>query len=148
MKNETKTIGGSSTGHQGAQGDHLALVVDDNFAFRTLASAYLQRSGFAVREAVDAEQALQWLRSATFDLMLLDIHMPGMQGDELCRHIRSELGLRDLPIIAYTADGLGTSIEIVREAGFDDLLMKPVSRSRLDQILAERFPGVVAAGIG
>lgn len=128
--------------------DHLALVVDDNFAFRTLAAAYLQRSGFAVREAIDGEQALKWLRSASFDLVLLDIHMPGMQGDDLCRHIRSELGLRDLPIIAYTADGLGTSIEIVREAGFDDLLMKPVNRSRLDQILAERFPGLVAAGAG
>lgn len=146
MKNETNTLGGLSTGRQGAQGDHLALVVDDNFAFRTLASAYLQRSGFAVREAVDAEQALEWLRSASFDLMLLDIHMPGMQGDELCRHIRSELGLRDLPIIAYTADGQGTSIEIVREAGFDDLLMKPVNRARLEQILAERFPGLADGG--
>lgn len=148
MKNETNTIGGLPTGRQEAQGNHLALVVDDNFAFRTLASAYLQRSGFTVREAVDAEQALNWLRSATFDLMLLDIHMPGMQGDELCRHIRSELKLRDLPIIAYTADGLGTSIEIVREAGFDDLLMKPVNRSRLDQILAERFPGLAAVDAG
>lgn len=146
MKNETNTLGGLSTSRQGAQGDHLALVVDDNFAYRTLASAYLQRSGFAVREAVDAEQALKWLRSATFDLMLLDINMPGMPGDELCRHIRSELGLRDLPIIAYTADGLRASIEVVREAGFDDLLMKPVNRARLEQILAERFPGLAATG--
>lgn len=148
MTNETNAIGGPLAGRKGKGVEHLALVVDDNFAFRTLASAYLQRSGFAVREAVDAEQALEWLRGATFDLMLLDIHMPGMQGDELCRHIRSELGLRELPIIAYTADGLGTSIEIVREAGFDDLLMKPVNRARLEQILAERFPGRAATNGG
>lgn len=140
MKNETNAIGGQGPGGQGDGATHLALVVDDNFAFRTLAAAYLQRSGFSVREAFDSVQALDWLREEHFDLVLLDIHMPGMPGDELCRAIRDELGLRDLPVIAYTADGLGTSLEIVREAGFDDLLMKPVSRARLERILAERFP--------
>lgn len=141
MKKETNA--GPRAGRKVVAGaEHLALVVDDNFAYRTLARAYLERRGFGVREAVDAAQALQWLRSASFDLVLLDIHLPGMQGDELCRLIRSELALHNLPIIAYTADGLGTSLEIVREAGFDDLLMKPVKPERLERILFERFPGM------
>lgn len=146
MKNETKTIGGQAADRKGTGGEHRALVVDDNFAFRTLASALLQRSGFTVFEAVDAAQALSCLRGADFDLVLLDIHLPGMQGDELCRMIRSELDLHELPVIAYTADGLGTSLEIVREAGFDDLLMKPVNRAKLEQILEERFPALAAGG--
>lgn len=146
MKNETTTIGGHTAGREGNGAEHRALVVDDNFAFRTLASALLQRSGFTVYEAADAGQALSWLRGADFDLVLLDIHLPDMQGDELCRVIRSELDLHELPVIAYTADGLGASLEIVREAGFDDLLMKPVNRARLEQILAERFPALGRGG--
>lgn len=145
MKKETKATGGPRAGRKKAGAEYLALVVDDNFAYRTLALAYLRGGGFSVREAVDAAQALQWLRSTAFDLVLLDVHLPGMQGHELCRLIRSELGLRDLPIIAYTADGLGTSIEIVRESGFDDLLMKPVKRGLLDRMLLERFPELASS---
>lgn len=146
MKKETNKSAGPRVGRKVVAGaEHLALVVDDNFAYRTLARAYLERRGFGVREAVDAAQALQWLRCESFDMVLLDIHLPGMQGDELCGLIRSELGLHNLPVIAYTADGLGTSLEIVREAGFDDLLMKPVKPARLEQILLERFPGIVVS---
>lgn len=147
MKKQKKNGAGPRAGRKvAAEAEHLVLVVDDNFAYRTLARAYLERRGFGVRDAVDAAQALQCLRCESFDLVLLDIHLPGMQGDELCRLIRSELALHNLPIIAYTADGLGTSLEIVREAGFDDLLMKPVKPARLERILLERFPGMTVAG--
>lgn len=116
-----------------------ALVVDDNFAFRSLAVALLQKRGFLVAQAVDAGEALEFLEREHFDLVLLDLNMPGMQGAELCGIIRNQLGLRHLPIIAYTADGLGTTLEVAQEAGFDDLLLKPVNHAKLEQILAERF---------
>lgn len=126
-------------GQQTSHLDRLALVVDDNFAFRSLAVALLEKRGFDVREAVDANEALVRLQNESFDLVLLDIHMPGMKGDELCRFIRRYLGLKHLPVIAYTADGLGTCLEIAQEAGFDDVLLKPVNRAKLEQILADRF---------
>lgn len=123
----------------GGQGKR-ALVVDDNFPFRSLVVAVLRTRGFTVDGVEDAKEALGCLQEKCYDLILLDIKMPGLSGFDLCRMIRRQLGLVRVPIVAYTADGLGTTPEAARAAGFDDVLIKPLVAARLDQILAVYLP--------
>ena len=118
---------------------HRALVVDDNLIYRTLVVSLLERRGFAVDSAEDARAALGCLQHDSFDLLLIDLHMPGMPGNELCRVIRRDLGLRDVPIVAYTADGLAASQLAEAGSGFDDVLLKPLDASNLDRLLARHF---------
>lgn len=112
------------------------LVVDDNFPYRSLAMAMLQARGIPVDGAEDADEALIRLQARPYALVLLDINMPGMSGNDLCRMMRRQLGMTTVPIIAYTADGLGTTPEAALAAGFDGVLLKPLAAARLDQLLA------------
>ena len=115
-----------------AQGP-VVLVVDDNFPYRSLAIAMLQAWGISAEGAEDADQALKRLQEQPYALVLLDINMPGMSGNDLCRMMRRQLGMTTVPIIAYTADGLGTTPEAALAAGFDGVLLKPLAAARLDQ---------------
>ncbi|MBS1190971.1 MAG: Response regulator receiver [Rhodocyclaceae bacterium] len=116
-----------------------ALVVDDSVIARTLAAAMLAKRDFDVTQAEDAQNALRRLQDHCFDLVLLDIGLPGMSGTALCQVLRHELGMVDLPIIAYTAHGELTSLARMRLAGFDDFLIKPVSMGALDLALDHAF---------
>lgn len=117
-----------------------ALVVDDHFAYRALAAALLEKRGFAVEGAEDASNALVCLEQGSFDLLLVDLHMPGMAGNDLCRMIRRDIGLCRIPIIAYTADGLAGAQLAKERGGFDGVLVKPLSALSLDSILSRCFP--------
>lgn len=117
-------------------GRRRALVVDDSAISRTIAAAMLGRRDFDVVEAADAEAALRRLQDDNFDLVLLDIHMPGMSGNELCQVLRHELGMVDLPIFAYTSHAQVTDVALMRLAGFNELLIKPVSMWALDEAIS------------
>lgn len=112
-----------------------ALVVDNNPMMRIVLSSMLMHRGFAVTEAESAERALVWLRSRNYDLVMLDIAMPGMSGIELCHLIREEMGMLDLPVVAYTAHRDMVSIAHMRMAGFNEFLFKPVDGRALDSLL-------------
>lgn len=112
-----------------------ALVVDDNPMMRILLSSMLMRRGYAVTEAENAESALDSLKIRDYDLVMLDIAMPGMSGIELCHLIREEMGKLDLPIVAYTAHRDVTSVAHMRMAGFNEFLFKPVDGRALDSLL-------------
>lgn len=116
-------------------GRRRALVVDDSMIARTIAAAMLGRRNFEVVEAEDGEDALRRLQDDSFDLVLLDISMPGMSGNELCQRVRHELGMVDLPIFAYTSHGQITDLALMRLAGFNEFLIKPVSMWALDQAI-------------
>lgn len=118
-----------------ASGRRRALVVDCSVAARVLASALLAERNFDVVEAEDAQAALDCLQDGRFDLMLLDSVLPGMSGTALCQRVRHEMGMVDLPIIAYTAHGDVTNLARMRLAGFNDFLIKPVSMGALDLAL-------------
>lgn len=109
-----------------------ALVVDDNAVNRKLAVALLKRGGWTSEEvdSGDAALALLALRS-DFDCVLLDISMPGLTGDEVCRRLRTMEQTRGLRIIAYTAHALESEKADIMSAGFDDILIKPVSLETL-----------------
>jgi putative two-component system response regulator len=107
------------------------LVVDDHSPSRIIAIDLLSVEGYEVLEASDGPQALQLIPDLQPDLILLDISMPGMDGFEVCRHLKADDATRLIPIIFLTAmDDRRTRLEGI-EAGGDDLLIKPFDQLQL-----------------
>ncbi len=105
------------------------LVAEDDMVSRLVVTSFLSRQGVAVVEAMDGRQALDALRSDVFDVLLLDVQMPFLDGVEVTRAIRrGEAGKDkiDLPIVAMTAYAMEGDRERFLEAGMDDYLPKPV----------------------
>lgn len=117
------------------------LIVDDIVINRKLAAAMLRRDGWEIDEAADGGTALDMLgRPHDFSAILLDISMPGLSGEEVCRTLRSVPDHQKLPIVAYTAHTQETQHSQLYMAGFDAILIKPVSilslRTALNKALA------------
>jgi len=104
------------------------LVVDDEPIVREVVVRYLQREGFATLEAEDGERAREHLEQASPDLVVLDVMLPGTDGLELCRRIRSS---SDLPVILLTARGEEADRIVGLELGADDYVTKPFSPREL-----------------
>lgn len=113
------------------------LVVDDNAVNRKLAAALLKRLGMHVEEAEGGFVALDMLKSRPFDAVLLDISMPVMDGKEVCQLIRSSPDLSNLWVVAYTAHAMESERQSIMAAGFDDLLVKPISGQDLQRVLPD-----------
>ncbi len=103
------------------------LLVDDNAHSRELIALQLKRSGYAVTEATCGQEALSSLEEQSFDLILLDIMMPGMSGIEVLEQIRKTHSMLNLPIIMVTADDLEDSIVDALQKGANDYLIKPLN---------------------
>ncbi|TWB44523.1 CHASE domain-containing protein [Nitrospirillum pindoramense] len=103
------------------------LMVEDNAINQDVGRLLLQSEGATVTIAGDGQQAVDWLRATPrdFDLVLMDMQMPVMDGYEATRLIRAELGLTALPIIALTAGVLDAERARAYEAGINDFLTKP-----------------------
>lgn len=104
------------------------LIVEDDDAIADLERDYLEANGFAVRVAPDGATGLALALSGSFDLVILDVMLPGIDGMEVCRRIRAAL---DVPIIMVTARG--ADIDKIRGLGLgaDDYVEKPFSPSVL-----------------
>jgi len=111
-----------------------ALVVDDHPTNRLLASALLKKLGWTVMEAECGSTALALAAEHTFRLILLDISMPGLSGEDTCARLRAAEATPPLHIVAYTAHAFPEDLERLLAAGFDDVLVKPISRQRLEEI--------------
>lgn len=117
------------------------LVVEDVALNREVVSGLLQRDGHQVWLAEEAEQALMQCASQTFDLILLDVHLPGISGVELCKLIRSSAGPnRHSRIFALTASVQPTLVRGYLDAGMDGILAKPLKLENLRQALAGQSP--------
>ncbi|HEY8975669.1 MAG TPA: ATP-binding protein [Burkholderiaceae bacterium] len=110
-------------------GLHL-LVAEDNPVNLQVVVAMLEGMGARVTCAVDGAQAVAQCRDGSFDALLLDIQMPGMDGYEAARRIRAE-GARRMPIIAVTANAMPTDRTLALAAGMNDHLAKPLTRDAL-----------------
>ena len=111
-----------------------ALVVDDNALNSKLVSVFLKRLDWDTEICDNGQSALEALRARRFGLVLLDLRMPGMSGEHVCRRIRDELGLHDLPVVAYTAHGMPEERERMLASGFSALLIKPISFQDVRQL--------------
>ncbi len=115
------------------------LVVDDILANVKLFEARLSAEYFDVKTAMSGKEALALVQSTQFDIILLDVMMPGMDGFEVCRRLKSDPRTLHIPVIMVTA--LDQAVDRVRglEAGADDFLTKPVS----DMALITRVKSLV-----
>ncbi len=121
--------GGAAVAGAARASGRLLVVDDDPFIARTLVDL-LALNGFAGVRAESGEQALEMLRTGGFDLVLLDVRLPGMTGFEACARIRETYGAA-LPIIILTAFGDASSVRRGYDAGADDFLQKPVDTPQL-----------------
>jgi PAS domain S-box-containing protein len=109
------------------------LVAEDNLLNQQVVEHLLARQGHAVQRASDGRQALEALEHGGFDLLLLDVHMPELDGFQVIERLRrSEQGTgRHLPVIALTARAMKGDRERCLQAGMDDYLAKPIRRTTL-----------------
>lgn len=107
------------------------LLVDDNPRNLELLGKVLKGQDYNLEFAVDGPGAIQWSTSNKFDLILLDINMPGMDGFETCRRIRSAKDMEQIPIIFLTAEISQESILKGFEAGAQDYVTKPFASKEL-----------------
>jgi two-component system response regulator MprA len=105
------------------------LVVDDDAGLRRALRRVLVSHGFEVEAAVDGADALDQLRARPFDLVVLDVMMPGTDGIEVCERIRA--GGDDLPVLMLTARDAVRDRVVGLEAGADDYLVKPFANEEL-----------------
>ena len=118
------------------------LVAEDNFVNQEVALAMLEKLGHAAVLAVNGIEAVEQWRSGGFDLILMDVEMPEMDGYEAALQIRREEGGRGerIPIVAMTAHALGSIKERCLAAGMDDYISKPVSGEALAEIIGRNAP--------
>jgi CheY-like chemotaxis protein len=108
------------------------LVVDDEPDIMEVATVRLKHVGYEIIEAVDSEKALAILNKVTPDLILLDLLLPKMQGDELCKKLKSDDRFKNIPIILFTASAIRPSLpEAIKEMGADDCIAKPFEPEEL-----------------
>jgi len=127
------------------------LVVDDEADLVELVSYNLKKEGFAVDSALDGEQALSKIRKKKYDLLILDLMLPGLQGMELCRILRNDPKTAVLPIIMLTAKGEELDKVLGLEMGADDYMTKPFSPRELVarvKAVLRRSPGERPSGEG
>ena len=126
------------------------LIAEDSATQALRLQNTLEKNGFTVTAARDGQEALEALARERPTLVISDIQMPGMDGYELCRRVKSDAGLRDLPLILLTS--LSAPQDIIRglECGADNFVVKPYDEAfllaRIRTVLANRGLGAAASG--
>jgi two-component system, cell cycle response regulator DivK len=115
------------------------LLIEDNPLNLELATDLLEAHDYIVSQAQTAEEGLRLARETSPDLILMDISLPGMDGLEAARGLKSDPLTRHLPVIALTAHAMKGDAELAREAGCDGYLTKPID--------TRQFPAQVAGFI-
>ncbi|WP_404420267.1 ATP-binding protein [Nibricoccus sp. IMCC34717] len=127
----------------------LILLADDNEANQMLGVALIQKLGAIAEVAHNGRQAVDMARTKSYDLILMDCHMPEMDGYTATREIRRlETPGRHVPIIALTANAVTGDREKCLECGMDDYLSKPVRKADLDRIITHWVITAAATGGG
>jgi two-component system cell cycle response regulator DivK len=107
------------------------LIVEDNPDNMKLVVWALEDEGYACEGAASAEEAFVRLRHRSYDLILMDISLPGMDGKQATGRIRSDPALAGLPVIAVTAHAIKGEAEAILASGVDALVTKPIDEACL-----------------
>jgi signal transduction histidine kinase/DNA-binding response OmpR family regulator/HPt (histidine-containing phosphotransfer) domain-containing protein/HAMP domain-containing protein len=121
------------------------LVAEDNITNQEVATAFLRGQGLEVAVAGDGHEVLEQLQIHAFDAVLMDLHMPGMDGLEATRRIREQPALRGLPVIAMTAAVLAEDRARCIGAGMNDFVAKPIDPEELHRCLRKWLPNLATA---
>jgi CheY-like chemotaxis protein len=117
------------------------LVVDDVLINRRLATAMFAKLNWQATDVDGGTAALNWLASnPAVDLLLLDISMPDLCGEDLCQQLRANPAFAELPIVAYTAHAMQVDIDRFLTNGFNAVLIKPITMQNLKDVVAGLFP--------
>ena len=114
------------------------LLVEDNAANRRLIGDHLRRAGHEVREVTTADEALRLALAEPFDLVVMDVHLPGTDGLTATRRLRADARTRALPVLAVTAHAMRGDEARILAAGCDAYAAKPVAYKEL-MVLVERL---------
>ena len=109
------------------------LVVEDTPLNMELCRDLLEVAGYTVYEATDAQEAIEQVKQEKFDLILMDIQLPGMDGLSVTRIIKGESINKDTPIVALTAYAMAGDKEKIDAAGCDGYLTKPINTKKFAQ---------------
>jgi CheY-like chemotaxis protein len=107
------------------------LLVDDTELFIDLEKSYLQRETFRLTVARSGEEALQSIRKDRPDLIILDLLMPGISGDDVCRQLKSDASTETIPVVMVSSDNEPGLKERCYSAGCDAFVAKPLKRDEL-----------------
>lgn len=122
----------------------VILIVEDNDKNLKLARDVLQAQGYATLEAMTGEEGVRIACERRPDLVLMDIHLPGIDGLEALRQLRADPATATIPVIAFTASAMESDRREIAAAGFDGYIGKPISlRPFLDTVrsqLGEKRP--------
>ncbi len=110
------------------------LVADDKATSRELVRTVLERCGYEVVEAADGAEAVELARATQPDLVLLDLHMPVLDGFAAMKQLRSEPSFQATPVVALTASAMGGDRDMAIAAGFTAYITKPI---RLEALRGE-----------
>jgi two-component system cell cycle response regulator DivK len=117
----------------------LVLIVEDNAKNLKLVRDILQARGYETLEARSAEDGLRIARDRRPQLVLMDIQLPGMNGIEALRHLRSDPATHAIPVIAISASVMQPARREIMEAGFDGFIEKPIGlrefRATVERVL-------------
>ncbi|MEI6415159.1 MAG: response regulator, partial [Pseudomonadota bacterium] len=128
-------------------GGARVLLAEDNPINQQVAREILEDAGLIVEVANNGLEALARLTESAYDLVLMDIQMPEMDGYQASRRIRSDPGFANLPIIAMTAHAMTGDREKCLAAGMNDHLTKPIDLARLYEALMEWIPAREGLGL-
>ena len=117
------------------------LLVEDNEMNRDMLSRRLQKKGYEVVMAVDGEQGVAMAEAQAPALILMDMSLPGLDGWEATRRLKSAAGTRAIPVIALTAHAMAGDREKALAAGCDDFDTKPIELERLLAKMAALLAG-------
>lgn len=113
----------------------IALTIDDSRTIREMVSFTLKNVGFDIFEAEDGLKAIEVLSTVKPDIIITDLNMPNMNGVELIRHIRSNLGIKTVPILMLTTEYTEEKKNAGREAGATGWIVKPFDPEKLIQVV-------------
>lgn len=123
------------------------LVVDDNAINRRVARTFLEQNSYRIDEAHDGNHALEKLAVSKFDLVLMDIHMPELDGQRVLDKLRSGTSSnKDIPVIALTADSMRGDREKYIARGFSGYVSKPVDQRSILSVVEEALAGISTQG--
>ncbi|MCI5065427.1 ATP-binding protein [bacterium] len=140
MAEYAKEQGGGDLHKEKEQRSLRVLLVEDNAVNQKLAKKVLEKLGHDAIAAENGEKALEALKDGEFDIVLMDCHMPVLDGYEATRRLRKieeDTGSARMPVIALTANSMEGDRQKCLDAGMDDFLSKPFSKNDLQRLLLE-----------
>lgn len=139
MKKEKRTDTEAESGVNHSMTGKQILIIEDDADIRELVKYNLAREGYRVSEVAGGKEGLDAARSGHFDLILLDLMLPGMNGLEICKALKGDSDTANISIIMVTAKGEESEIVVGLELGADDYVVKPFS----PKVLTARIKAVL-----